>query len=434
MAGIRTDDDHLNRTDPPATGRTIIKPAWLTNPTPSPAHSSAPPTNSGATPAPPQTLPSGKPSCSSTPAEKTNKRKVTKRKNSSSDTPADRRLRPRTTACTPGSETDVETIELGEDTEMADGRKDDGLAAELKKYMKEQLDDLRGDLKTDVREAVSKIGEQVQKNTKNIEDLNNNLDSKIKASVAATVSLEMKKFRSAGPASSDFNRKEEDYWRARRSLRVWPIRCNDSDLWGSVGDFFHKILNIPTENLSQESVEYIRRIRSPRSNRQQKIQHEVLVSFGEVSVRDMVYSYAANLARHKQLPSPPGIRIEFPDHLRGAFSTLERYGAHLRKTLGPELKQSIKFDDAVLNLRIDVLFPGDEKWSRIPLDIATEEMNRCQNEEMAATRVRIDSLSSSSAITTDDDPTPGPSRSLTQSSTLMRKTNPNPPARWGRNL
>lgn len=146
----------------------------------------------------------------------------------------------------------------------------------------------------------------------------------------------------------------------------------------------------------------------------------------------MVFSYAPNLANHRQQKEPPGIRMDFTDHLRGAFATLEKYGITMKSELGGEFKRSIKYDDSEMNLRIDVLFPGDTNWTRVSLEIAQEEVERRKRNENAATRERV--LSVSKPSTSEQEPSThtvvAPTQ-LTQSSTLVRHSRPEQPRRWG---
>ena len=303
---------------------------------------------------------------------------------------------------------------------------------DLKKYMKEQLSDLKNDVKTDINLAVNKIASQVSNNTENIAQLQRDMDSKIERAVAVSVSRELKK---QGPRGQNLLSTNNDaYWRSRRSVRCWPIKGPNSDLWGLTGDFLIQVLGIAPSDLPQECVESVRRVSTPRTNRPQKIRNEVIVTFREVATRDMVFSFAPNLANFRQSTEPPGIRLDYPDQLRGPFSTLEKYGALLKSELGPAFKRSIKYDDAVMSLRIDVLFPGDERWTQIPLEIAAEELEKRKKNESAATRQRLSSISSSQnqTLTRLPEPVQGSSRDVVfQTSSSLSRHTAQPPARWG---
>ena len=328
-------------------------------------------------------------------------------------------------------------------------------------YMDKQFSSLKSELSTlkeEVGTSVKEVSAQVATNTANIKNIQEGIGTQIEEKVAAAVSKEMAKItdtsvkiQSSGPSTGRVNRCDSKdngaYWRSRRSVRCWPINGPDCDLWGLTGDFFTKILRIPPSNLPQESVETIRRLGTRRSNRPNKIQNEVLVVFRDVATRDMVMSYAANLAAYKHQESPPGVRLDYPDHLRGVFSTLESYGHQLRQKLGPKLKRSIKYDDTSMSMYIDICFPDETKWSRISLNIAEEEVAKEKAKEADIVRQRLDSLSgvgtSELAVipapkspinprqSRPPSPTAGPSNRLPMSSTLQQFHNSSAPKRWG---
>ena len=225
----------------------------------------------------------------------------------------------------------------------------------------------------------------------------------------------------------------DDYWRCRRSIRCWPIRGPGSDLWGLTGDFFNNILAIPQSSLHQSSVESIRRLSTRKNNsRATRINNEVLVTFVDVATRDTVFSYASNLARFRSDPDPPGIRLEYPSFLTGAFRTLERYGLLMKAKFGPQLKRSIKFDDSSMSLLIDVLIPGDSTWTKVSLELARDAVEKEKAIETNRTRNRLDSLPGRE----QDQPSPvtpiASTSGLRESTTLREFNGPErPAARWG---
>ena len=268
-------------------------------------------------------------------------------------------------------------------------------------YMDKQFSSLKNELsvfKQEVSDSVKDVSAQVSANTNNIKSLQDGLGEKIEEKVSAAIAKisnpgALALARAPGQPPRPDGRENAAYWRSRRSIRCWPISGPDSDLWGLTGDFFIKTLKIPPSNLPQESVETIRRLSNRKTNRPNKIHDEVLVVFRDVATRDMVMSYASNLAAYKNLDFPPGVRIDYPDHLRGVFSTLESYGHMLRRKLGPKLKRSIKYDDVNMSMCIDVCFPDETRWNKISLRIAEEEVEKEKEKETAIVRQRLDSLS-----------------------------------------
>lgn len=153
---------------------------------------------------------------------------------------------------------------------------------EFKKYMDEQFLALKRDIKADVTGSVDKLSEQVKANSENIR----RLDGAIEKKVAELVGKEMpkvtkevdkmkaiKETSSLAPTSTRNSDDETKYWRARRSVRCWPIPGRN-DLWGNTGDFFSRFLMIPPANLTQDCVEDVRKLCSTRYSRS-KIKDEV---------------------------------------------------------------------------------------------------------------------------------------------------------------
>ena len=59
-----------------------------------------------------------------------------------------------------------------------------------------------------------------------------------------------------------------------------------------------------------------------------------------------------------------GMRLEIPEHLRPSLRNLESLSFDLKKTV-PEMKRNIKFDDAVMDLVLDVKLGEDKPWQKI---------------------------------------------------------------------
>lgn len=330
---------------------------------------------------------------------------------------------------------------------------------EIKAYLDRQFASLKEEIRSDVSGVTNSVGrltDQVEKNKNSIEDLNKRMEARITAAVSKEMTEVRKEMGRIGalqtvqnqaPSTSknkddgNHRRGDQSYWRARRSMRLWPI--TGKDVWGGVGDFFHDTLLIPGSDLDQEGIEDVRRVCTGRK-KSSKIRDEVLVTFKDVQTRDMVYSYAPNLANYRDDPTPPGIRLEIPEQLSGVFKVLERYGANLRQRSGPNLKRSIKFDDVSMSMQLDVLFPGDKTWTRIPYHVALEEDQRTQAELGKSARERLSSLSSSSSLadqgaltvisrsnsTNTDNERTSATNGPINSATLQKFNKPGPRPRW----
>ena len=410
LAGIRSPEEEKT-TKSSTTQRTIIKPAWLTNVPGLRMTASSADSLPGTNIERGETQQEGEP-----PKKDAAAKKIRKRKISTTSTPRNNRSRTRNSSA-----------EETEDT-MA-GSKD--ILEEIRK-INVQFGGLREEIKNDVSAAVGQVTAQVKQNSENIAKIQNDLDKKISSSVEETVSRELRKYGIKDlRVRNEGDDTQRNYWRCRRSVRCWPITGPEQDLWGLTGDFFAKILGIPNQSLPQDAVESIRRISRPRSKRMTKIQNEVLVTFKEVATRDLVFSYAPNLANYRQAKEPPGIRLEYPDHLRGTFSTLEKYGIMMKSRLGSGFKRSIKFDDSAMSLRIDVCLPGEERWTQIAPEIATEEVGKMKRRETEETRNRLGSLSGVDGPAAIESRPSTSAIQLPRSATLTEHFVEAPSARWG---
>ena len=150
-----------------------------------------------------------------------------------------------------------------------------------------------------------------------------------------------------------------------------------SELWKNTGSFFYDTLNIPETELTEDSVENVRRVSSGR-RKQARVHDEVVVFLRDVETRDLIYSYAPNLSAHQ---GKAGIRMEIPCHLLGKFKCLSRYGRNKKEETGRDFKWSIKFEDINQSLAIDVKYPDAPKWQRVSAEeilanATTDQRNR----------------------------------------------------------
>ena len=97
-----------------------------------------------------------------------------------------------------------------------------------------------------------------------------------------------------------------------------------------------------------------------RPNKGGRPRGEVAVTFPDVETRDHVRSSARNLAGKTSM----GIRLEIPEHLRPSLRSLESISFDLKKRV-PGMKRNIKFDDAVMDLVLDVKLGDDKPWQKI---------------------------------------------------------------------
>ena len=150
--------------------------------------------------------------------------------------------------------------------------------------------------------------------------------------------------------------KEGQFLLARRTMLLWPVNLTAEG--NAARNFFETVLEIPVSIVKSLCIERVDKVQQARRSR---IQDEVRVVFSTSKERDLVQSYAVNLAKSN---GKAGIRMELPEHLRGLFKLFEAHGASLRQRF-PGLRRSIKYDDVSQSLCMDVKMPEKDKWHRI---------------------------------------------------------------------
>lgn len=151
-------------------------------------------------------------------------------------------------------------------------------------------------------------------------------------------------------------REEADFYDVRRSIRLWPVPDGDETAEKAARDFMMNTLSIPMIEIARIAIEFVQRVSGTHRSR---IGDEVLVQFSNAADRDVIKSYAPNLAK---MEGKAGIRLEIPTHLRHVFRLLETHAAELRKH-HPGIKWSVKFDDIERLLVLDVRVSESEGFS-----------------------------------------------------------------------
>lgn len=184
----------------------------------------------------------------------------------------------------------------------------------------------------------------------------------------------------AWPTVTSTLTKEEDllFLRARRSLRLWPIRGSSKDeLWQSTGIFLGSNLGLEGK-LDRTSIEEVSRVSLPSGP---GVRDEVLVRFKDAVLRDTVMSSASKLAPFVDAEgrATAGMRLEVPPKLQQSFRVLFKYGQNLRARHGAGTRRHVKFCDTERNLFLNVKLPGDESWSRVSTEVALRGMRARQS-------------------------------------------------------
>lgn len=157
--------------------------------------------------------------------------------------------------------------------------------------------------------------------------------------------------------------KENRYWKARRSLRLWPIKgdLNQDKMKKHVLKFIATDLKLG-ESVSLGDITSVKRV--PKS-RTAKVVDEAVVEFGDIEARDLVRSSAYNLAGNTKA----GIRLEIPPHLMGSFQLLSNASYRLKQKF-PDCKRNIKFCDETGCLVLNFKTAEGSSWKRLNQDQA----------------------------------------------------------------
>ena len=153
------------------------------------------------------------------------------------------------------------------------------------------------------------------------------------------------------------DRREVEYWRSRRSLRLRPV---------ADGDEVEVAIKYMSEMLRLDGA-FLKMIRGRFTAKRvpfgpkARYKHEILVSFESVEARDVVRSAATNLAGK----GPEfGVRLEVPNHLKTAMRSLQTLSHELRQK-NPEARRNILYDDESQNLVLDFQLRTAAPWRRV---------------------------------------------------------------------
>ena len=182
----------------------------------------------------------------------------------------------------------------------------------------------------------------------------------------------------------------EEYLRARRSIRVWPVTgSTEEELWGNVGEFLHGPLALPETAVGQDDVEAVFPVDD--GIRPENVKDEVVIRFKNSRTRDMVMSSSINLASCVGRDGRPtaGTRLELPHELKDTFRLLSRFGTRLRARHGEGTKRHVRFDDFAGSLYTNVKLPGDDSWTRVTPEMAASDLEASMKEENEMNQKRL---------------------------------------------
>ena len=214
--------------------------------------------------------------------------------------------------------------------------------------------------------AIQKVGEDTAQEMRRLrqhceesqarfeERIDKQLDARDQKLERRLLTLEAK---SAGPASSSkttarTSRQDEAYHNARRTLKLWPIR--GEDLEDAVKVFMASKLKIDGEKIESFGKFSVK----PALGKAARDRAEILATFESQEDRDYIKSMGTHLAGQAGI----GMSIHVPGHLLDNFYALNSIGYNIKKNQ-EGVKRSIKFDDSIQDIYLDIYIGG--QWKKI---------------------------------------------------------------------
>ena len=206
---------------------------------------------------------------------------------------------------------------------------------------------------------IAKLAESVERLERDQVDARRGLESKVRAVVDK-----------ARPSNS-----EDEFDRARRSLRLWPIEGkSQKDLYDGVNAFLSNALEIDNCGERVGKIESIVRVEDKESS---LVYSEVVAVFPDQASRDFVATRGRKLAGYVNDQNKPtcGMRMEIPQGLMPTFNVLKRYGFYLRRNDGG-CRNNVRFDDFKRSLLLQVKYGNnrDNEWINVYPDEAHEAL------------------------------------------------------------
>ena len=177
--------------------------------------------------------------------------------------------------------------------------------------------------------------------------------------------------------------KEEKYWDARASLRMWPITGPDTA--AAVVNFISEKLQCPEGMVNITDIVAITKV-VPRPGAEARDQ--VVARFSSVRLRDEIKALTRNLDGTDRLT---GVQIEPPDFLRTQYQTFQRLAFQLKKK-HPSLKRSVRFDDAGFCLTMNILTSRGAEWKTIDYEDAQSTMKKARDRTDSISRRELEQM------------------------------------------
>ena len=212
--------------------------------------------------------------------------------------------------------------------------------------------------------AIQKVGEdtttEMRKLRQHCEESQARFEEKIEKTLEVReqkierrlLTLEARTLTTNSKVATQTSKQDEAYHNARRTLKLWPVRGDD--LEDSLRVFLGTNLKITKERI--ESFGKI--VVKPAFGKVARERSEVLATFDCCEDRDFIKSMGINLAGQSGL----GMSLHVPGHLLDNFYALNSIGYSIKKNQ-EGVKRSIKFDDSVQDIYLDIYIGG--QWKRI---------------------------------------------------------------------
>ena len=226
------------------------------------------------------------------------------------------------------------------------------------------------------RSDIDKNKERIDANSKHILSMQASIERIEQDQIEARRGLLGQIERAVGGRTVGVDRREEEFNRARRSIRVWPIEGNGiEERREATASFLTGALGLKADQVGDF------KIKMPRDDEQlgynSPIFSEVIVEFDNQNIRDLVAARGVRLKDYIDKEKRPtcGIRIEVPEHLLPTFRVLNRYGNSLKRRVSSTFKKHVKFDDYGRNLFLQIKVGSDE-WLNVAPDEANKALKR----------------------------------------------------------
>ena len=229
---------------------------------------------------------------------------------------------------------------------------------------------------TELRSGLANLEERVDKVERSVEERMDELLAE-----RNIVPTRQRSLRSDQPIlEAAQSTRETRYWKARKSLRIWPVRGSGNEMHDNLMRFLVDKLKVGEDVLEDVNSCHIRRV--PKSN-SPNVTHEIVVEFPTIDVRDAIKSSAFNLAGDRSA----GIRLEVAHHLMSNFKALSNASFKIKKKF-PQCKRNLRYDDDALDLILDFKPKTDSPWKRLrPEQARIIEDTDGRVEEMSASDV-----------------------------------------------